>query len=322
MMRPFLLWVGLLYSGIVFGAVMSDIQFDRLLEQGQFIIGTWHGVLAALIFGLSMFLYRRIVANEKNSKDDLKDLERYARHEVRDLNNSIQLSMRLLVTESKAMNERNDRLLQNVNNLQQEVVILRERILKLESKHWGCATHDSRMLESCLLGRGYRWDNAGYAPYARQSLAILVSHGCRDPLCSDWARLEAPIVPRIPIRRDEEGNIEIGSKTAWVLVLALLGLGGGGVQVVSDANSIPAHEVYTQSEHKAYMEQHARDHEQCMYRIEQQMRGAEDKLSSLQASIDKATETMERGQKAHIKAAEALEEVRLQLANQRDMRWR
>ena len=133
-MKTFLLWVGLLYSGFVFGAVMSDMQFDRLLEQGQFIIGTWHGVLAALIFGLSMFLYRRIVANENNSKDDLKDLEKYTRHEVRDLNNAIQLSMRLLVTEGKAMNERNDRLLQNVNDLHKEVVTLRERILKLESR--------------------------------------------------------------------------------------------------------------------------------------------------------------------------------------------
>lgn len=91
-----------LSNTVMASSPLTGDQFDKLLEQAQFIIATWHGVLAALIFGLSMFLYRRIVHNEESSKKDTQELDRYARHEVRELNAGIRSSLEIVMGQSRA----------------------------------------------------------------------------------------------------------------------------------------------------------------------------------------------------------------------------
>jgi len=121
-------------SGSAYALSMTGEQFNRMLEQAQFVIATWHGILGVVIFSLASLLWRRINTNEQSTAAEFKDLNQYIRHEIRDLNNALRQSMDLIITQSKALQERHDRLLDHSANLQQELTTLRERIRRIEEK--------------------------------------------------------------------------------------------------------------------------------------------------------------------------------------------
>lgn len=134
------------YCATVLAATMTEDQFERLLENAKFFIGTWQGMLGVLIFSLALFLWNRIVFNEREFreialrienefrlKDD--DLARDIRHRAADLNNAVLQASTLLIEQTRIHETRMQSVLDKMEEMKDEVIKLRQQVHDLELRN-------------------------------------------------------------------------------------------------------------------------------------------------------------------------------------------
>jgi len=136
----------LTYCAAVVAATMTEDQFQRLLDNGKFIIGTWQGLLGTLILILAGFLWKRILFNEKEFRasdrriesefraKDL-DLERDIRHRIENVNNAIHQSATLLIEQTRIHETRMQSVLDKMEEMKDEVIKLRQQVHDLELRN-------------------------------------------------------------------------------------------------------------------------------------------------------------------------------------------